>query len=305
MFDRKQAPWGAIAVCAAGCLGAWPAGAADGLRGANAAAMGGAALAHPEDNAAIAANPAMLALAQRYDLAGTFSVDHALDLGWHLSAMDSSRGRIGFGAAWERTVSEPPLSPDEMPGWVVPGETPSNLRKTSVFHAGFGVALDEDRRWSLGLGGQFGQVNHDRLGPSLTGDVDLGLGWHPSEPVTVGLVGQGLLPVGGALATPAAVLVGSRYAIEEGPSVALDLGWQLEDASGLGLLIRGGAEAAIGMARPRLGVRYEGPARRTTLSGGIGAENEVGAVEYAVLVPVGGAFSVRAIQHLLTVRIRT
>jgi len=301
MTTRKRALVAVMIVCSA----SFPALAADGLRGANSLAMGAVAVANATDNAATAANAAMLALEERYDLAGTFDVSHAGDLGWHITAADSTRSRAAFAMGWQRRITNPPPTAAELPGWTVAGVDPVNARRTSLFTAALAYALDEDRTWSVGLSGRVGRVRHDRLGDSLSGDLDVGVGWHPSEEATLGAVVQGVLPIGGILPSPITALVGARYAMTDGPSVAADVGWQLEDASGLGLLVRTGLEVAAGPVRPRLGLRYDGPDRLTTLSGGVGVENEQGAFDYAILVPVGHQFSVQGIVHVISLRIRT
>ena len=278
--------------------------AQDLLHGANIEAVGGASVAHVSDNATITTNPSMLALSERYDFAGALFGQLDGDLGWNLNAADSTKGRVGFGAGWTRHVVNPPLTDDELPGWTAPGVTPTNRRTTSVFSVGLAFAPG-DRKVSFGLGGSIGSVSHDRLGKQLSADMTVGIGVHPSDVATVGLSVQGLLPVDGPENIPVRIIGGTRYALEDGPSVTLDMGWQVQDANGLGFVTNLGAEAAIGMARPRMGFSYDGPDRQATLTGGIGADNPAGALDAAMLIPLGPGFSGKHIRGVLTVRIRT
>jgi hypothetical protein len=281
-----------------------PAAAAQEMRGANTVAIGGAAVAQSEDNSAIAANPAALGSTSRYDLSASFDVTPGTAIGWNLSAMDSSKGAVGFGAAWQRTSSDPAFEDDELPGWKEPGTTPSNHRVADVLTAAIAFAPDE-REWSIGLSGTWSQERHVRLGGAATADLSVGGAWHPSEAATVGLVVRDVLPVGNALTRPAAVEAGARYALPEGAAAAIDVGWQLEEANRLGLLLRGGFEGGAGPARFRIGGRYDGPSRTGGLTLGGGATNDAGAIDYAMDIPVGTPFALEAIRHVFTVRIRT
>ncbi|MFT6162547.1 MAG: hypothetical protein ACJAZO_002173 [Myxococcota bacterium] len=276
----------------------------DGLQGANIVALGGASVANHEDNVAIAANPAMLALKPRYDLSGTVFGQLDGDLGWNLNAVDSSKGIFAFGAGWERVIINPPLTDDDLPGWTTPSVTPTNRRKTSIFHIAASVSA-KDRLFSFGVSGTMGTVSHDRLGKQLTGDLSAGFGLRPSDNATFGLVAHGLLPIDSPEAIPVSTVLGARYGLNEGPSIALDVGWQFEDPNGLGLIMRVGAEGAVGMARPRLGFSYDGPERQTALTGGIGADNPAGAVDFGAEVPLGPDFSGKQIRAVLTLRLRT
>lgn len=276
----------------------------EGLQGANIVAMGGASIANPVDNVSISANPAMLSLQPRYDLSGTVFGQLDGDLGWNLNAVDSSKGIFAFGAGWERVIVNPPLTDIDLPGWTAPGVTPTNRRKTSIFHAAASVGT-KDRLFSFGLSGTMGTVAHDRLGKQLTGDLSAGLGLRPSDTSTFGLVMHGLLPIESPERIPVSTMLGARYALEDGPSIALDLGWQFEDPNGLGFISRIGAEGAVGMARPRLGFSYDGPERQAAVTGGIGADNPAGAVDLGVEVPVGPDVSVKKIRAVLTIRLRT
>jgi hypothetical protein len=276
----------------------------EGLQGANIVAMGGASVANHEDNVSIAANPAMMALKPRYDLSGTLFGQLDGDVGWNLNAVDSSKGIFAFGAGWERVIINPPLTDVDLPGWTTPGVTPTNRRKTSIFHVGASVSA-KDRLISFGVSGTMGTVSHDRLGKQLTGDLSAGIGLRPSQTSSFGLVAHGLLPVESPERIPVSALLGARYGLEEGPSIALDVGWQFEAPNGLGLITRVGAEGAVGMARPRLGFSYDGPERQAALTGGIGADNPAGAVDLGFEVPLGADFSGKQIRGVLTIRLRT
>jgi len=278
--------------------------AQDLLHGANIEAVGGASIAHVADNATIATNPAMLAMAPRYDFAGSLFGQPSGDLGWNLNAMDSSKGILGFGAGWTRTITDPPLSDADLPGWVTPGVDPTNKRRASLFSVAMAIAPG-DRKFSVGIGGTMGTVSHDRLGSKLMGEMSFGLGYRATDEATFGLVAQGLLPVDNVEAQPVQVLLGTRYALEDGPSIAFETGWQFEDANGLGFISRVGVEAVAGIIRPRLGYSYEGAERKSTVTAGIGGENPSGGLDAAVLVPLGKGFSGRDIRGVITLRLRT
>lgn len=284
---------------------AWPvAHAADGQQGANILALGGASVADPEDNTTLLSNPAMLGMTPRYDFSGSFFLQPDLDHGWNLNAVDSSKGIVAFGAGWERGITNPPLTDEELPGWVRPGVEPTNLRRTSLFTAAFSIT-PKDRKFSFGVSGTMGTSKHDRLGKQLTGELGVGLGWRPSEVLTLGLAGRDLLPTTSAASEPASVLAGLRYGIEEGPSFTMDAGWQIEDHNGLGLQLKMGAEAAFGIARPRLGYAYDGPLRQSHITAGFGGENDAGAVDLGVDLPVGGEADLSDTRIMLSVRLRT
>ncbi|MBW1877795.1 MAG: hypothetical protein JRI25_18180, partial [Deltaproteobacteria bacterium] len=171
--------------------------AGDEIYGANVEASGRAVAGHPADNASITVNPGLLGLTERYDLHGHVGLGPDGALEWAVSAMDSRTSSLAFGFAWRRTLAEPELTLDEMPGWRVPGEPIPNRKRTHELTAAFAYPVSGagEMRFSFGINGTLRIHNDDRQGHYLSGNADAGLGVRVDERWSMGLVGYNLLPL--------------------------------------------------------------------------------------------------------------
>ena len=165
------------------------------LYGANIAGAGGAAVAHPADNASITVNPGMLGTTKRYDVGGAFAYGPSADLFWGVSVLDShTNDIIAFAFAYTGTQTNPTFLTDELPGWTPADVAPTNLKSEH----GFTIAVNKplwDRRIGLGISGTLIAFNREHVGSGTTGNMDVGIGFRPLEYLSVGFVGENFLPV--------------------------------------------------------------------------------------------------------------
>jgi len=280
-----------------------PARAGDDFQGANVEAMGRAVVANPTDNATITHNPGVMGLAERYDLGGWFDLGPTGDLEWGVSALDSRTAPVAFGLSWRRTVAEPPITLDEMPGWVQPSVTVPNVKRTHEITAAVAVPID-DHKFSVGLNGTLILRNDDRGGKTVNGDTDLGAGWQIDESWAVGLVGHNLLPVKGQADLPTGVTAGVHFEKSNIAAWAFDLDWQTSGSPVFPLSFRLGGEALANAFRPRLGYRFYGATGTHCLIPGIGGENESGAIDYSLAIPLSGATRLKDLIHTFSVRVK-
>jgi hypothetical protein len=278
----------------------------DEIYGANVEASGRAVAGNPADNASITVNPGLLGLSERYDLHGHVGLGPDGALEWAVSAMDSRTSALAFGIAWRRTLAEPELTLEEMPGWRVPGEPIPNRKRAHELTAAFAYPFlgKGDMRYSFGINGTLRFHDDDRRGRHLSGNADVGLGVRFDERWSVGLAGSNLIPLKDQPDLPAGILAGARF---EEPSVAawsLDAGLQFQDADGLPLVLRTGGELLIGTTRPRIGYRFEGPTREHWGTVGVGADSEAGSVEYSLSIPLVDTLRPSSLRHRFSVRVR-
>lgn len=291
-------------VLLAAFFAAFPARAGSDAWLADRAAMGQVLMGVPDSNSSITGNPGALGLTERYDLAGHLGLGPEGALEWGVSALDARTSGVAFGLGWRRTIADPPITLDDMPGWVVPGEPIPNRKRAHEFTAALAVPV-ADRDWSFGLNGTVRTRNDDRGGFSLEGNLDAGLAGRLSEQWTVGLAGRNLLPLPGQVDLPAGVTAGVYF---EEPSLiewGLDVDWQFEgiQSDGLGLGVRTGVELHTGDVRPRLGYRFVGPTGVHALSAGIGGVNEHGGIDYALSVPLISGLRGSSLMHTLSLRV--
>ena len=113
-----------IAVFAAflAALSASPALAGDDFYTARAEGLGRATLADPYGNTTLSTNPGMMGILERYYFHGAYRIGPTSDMEWSFSALDARTAPVAFGIAYRGTFEKPPITLDEMPGFIVPGE---------------------------------------------------------------------------------------------------------------------------------------------------------------------------------------
>ena len=174
-----------------------PARAAEVVHSADLAGMGGASVAASESNAALTANPSLIALHRRYDLHAHGRLGYDSRGEWGVSAVDARTSRhVALGVIYYGDRSHPELRTSELPGWTEPGVTPSNVKRHHNIVAALAFPLFE-RRLSFGLSGTVSFFDHDRQGTGSTGNLDAGFGWHATEWLVLGVSGRNLLPIDG------------------------------------------------------------------------------------------------------------
>jgi hypothetical protein len=291
-----------LAVFAA-LLVAIPARAGDDFQGANIEALGRAAVANPTDNSTISLNPGAMALAERYDVSGWFDLGPTGDLEWGISALDSRTAPIAFGVSWRRTVAEPPITLAEMPGWVQPGVAVPNVKRTHEVTIAIAGPID-DRKFSVGVNGTVIIRHDDRGGNAVNGNADVGAAWQIDKEWAVGLAGRNLIPLKGQVGLDTGITAGVHYERKDIAAWAFDLDWQTSGQPVFPLSFRLGGEALVSAFRPRLGYRFDGATGTHWLVPGIGGENDSGAIDYALAIPLSGATRWKDLVHTFSVRVK-
>ncbi len=267
--------------------------------GADMTAQGGATLAADESNASITTNPGLLSLNRRYDFNGQFAYGPNGGLHWAAGGMDgrtSDYVSLGFVYAGDR--HEPPLTTSELPGFWEVGEHIPNVKRQHDFVLALGTPIVRDRL-AVGVGGHLTVFNNDRDGKGATGNVDVGMGFKASDYVTFGISGNNLVPIDPLSDRPLTAGGGMRI---HGPVGAIEVDGGYLDGTGNGTpaYVATGAELAPRSARLRGGYRYEGVAKQSILTAGLGVFSEGGALEYGIEIPLGGGFA--STSHVIGVR---
>ncbi|MBN2800096.1 MAG: hypothetical protein JXX28_13205 [Deltaproteobacteria bacterium] len=253
----------------------------------------GGAVALPGDTAAMYDNPAALALEERYDLLGWGSLAPSGDREGGLAVHDARSGAFALGLSLRLDHRTPAWTDADLPGWVADGVLPSNTRRGR--EGAFAVALPLlDRRLTLGIGGLAQQMERDSADPEWMGEASVGVAGRLGAGLTVGVSGQGLLPHSLSGRDPATWTGGVRYLLDGVGAIAGSAGLDVAGAPRGAL----GLEARPGQVRARAGWRYQEGGH--ALQGGVGVENEAGALDYGITVPLGGGEAI----HGLSIRIR-
>lgn len=277
--------------------------AGDDFYGANLEGMGRAAVGNPAETASLSLNPGAIALTERYDFEGIVAVGPTGGLEWTLAALDARTAPIGFGIAWRRTIARPPITLDEMPGWIVPGEEIPNKKRSHEITVALAVpALD--RSLSFGVGGTLILRNDDRGGKSTTGNVDVGGAYMIDDQWTVGVAGRNLVPLPEHPDLATGITAGVHFREEFLASWAFDVDAQLGGDPEFPMSFRTGGELTVNAFRPRLGYRFEGLDTTHWITPGVGGENESGAIEYALAVPLIGRLRFKDLVHTFSLRVR-
>ena len=263
-----------------------PSQAAEGVVAANLGAMGGAAAAASEDNAAITVNPGLLALHERYDLHGHFQYGPSAVSQWGASVVDSRTSKwltLGFYYAGDR--GNPPIRTEDLPGWTLPGETPTNLRRHHNLTMGAATHAFQ-RRLSFGLSGTWAIFNHDLQGSGSTGNMDAGIGARPTDWLDLGVAGRNLVPVDDIGVLPMTFVGGARVHGRPGALLA-DVEWREEVTRNSPITVAAGGEVLIREAAcVRAGWRLDGPLNEHRLTTGVAATGPAGSLDLAFELPV-------------------
>src|SRR5690606_27353373 len=143
-------------------------------------------------------------------------------------------------------------------GWApVSGEP---LTKRLQFHdITFAVAAPFlDHRLSVGVNGTLSIFQGDYVESGVTGNLDVGLAALPVKALSVGLVGENLLPIADQADTPSRLTFGVRGGKEDMIVGAGDVSVQLEQLSGSRVSGGLGVEGSVKIVRLRGGYRYVG-----------------------------------------------
>ncbi|TNE91471.1 MAG: hypothetical protein EP330_05115 [Deltaproteobacteria bacterium] len=276
-----------------------PAVASEAHLGANTVATGGASTALPKDNSAITGSPGAMALVERYDGMGFGSIGPASALRYGLSAMDSRTGSVAFGIAYRRGQVNLPITDADLPGWIEPGTEPTNKEFTHDLTVALGAPI-ADRKLSVGVNGTFLWWKRERRGQGFSGNADLGIAAAPHELFSAALTGRNLLFMLDDEDMPLAGVLGLRVGSVDTVHGLVDV----EVAEGSGLTLRAGVDGSAGPSRMRAGYAWDGVLEQHQVSWGLGIENEAGAFEYAMRVPLtNNDRGVGGLLHTISVRV--
>ncbi len=293
--------------------------AADDVAAANVSAMGGAAAGRNADNSAVTVNPGALPLARRYDFDGHFSYGPSTDMTWSGSVVDTqTNDHVSFGVTYLGRILQlraedlvagfagrfcEPFLDDELPGWFETGVDPVNTKQIHGFTIGIATPL-WDRRIGLGLSGRMDVFDSAARGTGVTGNMDVGLGFAPIPALSFGIAGRNVLPVADQSDTPTAVVGGAHVAFPPWFAATADFQWQTEQVAVAPYTIGAGLEGGVASVRARTGYRYDGTFGTHNYTWGLGLENDAGAIDYSMSIPVGGPVAPADLVQFLSVRIK-
>jgi len=250
---------------------------------ANVLGMGGVAVADVSDNSSITVNPGLMALTRRYDFHGHYKLGPSGGGHWAATAMDGQTSRfLWMGIAYSGDAFRPALQTSELPGWKIPGEEIENKKRYHDFTLAVSVPIVSERL-ALGINGGLSLFNHDRQGRGITGNADAGLGFRPTQWLSIGVVGENLIPIQSDRSLGAQA--GIRVFNDAIGAVEVDGGYRHADSEGIGLGV--GAEKNAGMARIRLGYDIDLPTVVQRVSWGLGLVGDGGSFEYGMAIPLG------------------
>jgi hypothetical protein len=258
--------------------------AADPVFGANSTAMGETGVADPTDNVAITLNPGMLALTERYDFAGSFSFGPQEGLHWSTSAMDGrTSDYVAAGVSYAGDHTNPPLSQDDMPGWVAEDENVENVRRTHDFTGAFSVPMAK-RRLAVGMGFTVGIYDFDRHGSGWTFDAMAGVGVRATDWLTFGGSYRNFVPGPNAQDRVPDARVGARAEVATQFAVEADLVMTvLDDRLPFGF--GAGGELMLGAARIRAGYKLD-EEHVSNIAFGLGWDGDGAGLDFGFLSPV-------------------
>lgn len=187
--------------------------------------MGGAAAASPDDNSALTLNPAVIALAERYDLHGLFRYGGAAGMHWGATVVDSRTSEhFAAGLSYTGTRFDGPLVPGETAGWKLPGQPVANQKRMHDLTFAGAVPLFQ-RKLALGVNANVSRYDHDRLGTGTWFNIDAGLAARPVEWLVLSAAGKNLLPIDHFGDRPLGLLGGVRLQDSSIGALEFDLEW--------------------------------------------------------------------------------
>lgn len=292
-----------IAIAALAIAFATQAEAGEDVHGARTASMGSAAAADPSDDSAVTVNPSLLGLTERYD--GDFQLrvggPDLITVGG--SAVDSrTASPVAFGLTYQFSKRNPPLTEDDLPGWVPLDEDPTNFQNTHLMAAGLAVPV-LDRKLSFGVSGTVLIWNHEHQGSGIAHDYDVGIAAAPFEALSIGVTGRNLVPFPSVPVDMDPSILGGVSLHGAVGALAVDGEYRL-DPTAAPFALRAGAELTPGSGRLRAGFRSEGGSD-SWLTWGFGAQNDTSAVEYGMSLPLSGLDAFGDIMHHIAIRLRT
>lgn len=284
MMPCKRLPFVMLSTLYATFAGASPAGEA---LGAEALAMGGAAAASPGDNSALTLNPAVIGLAERYDLHATFRYGPSAGIHWGGSLVDSRTSQhLAAGLSYTGTRFEGPLVPGEQAGWTLPGVPVANRKRMHDVTFALAVPLLE-RRLSVGVNGNVSRYDHDRFGEGTWFNTDVGLAARPVDWLVISAAGRNLLPLDHFGDRPLAVLGAVRVEDADIGALELDVEWvDLEADRRIGWAA--GAAKTLGKSAVlRAGFRDDVLRERRDVTFGFGLKGGGASISWGAAVPLG------------------
>jgi hypothetical protein len=259
-----------------------PAFSSDAPRGPHALAMGATDTADPASNDAIRVNPGLMGLLPRYDLAayGAWG-DRGYDVA---GSVVDSQAFVTAGVGYRRLVHEPEFTDADLPGWLADGQLPANVKRFHEIAVGVAIPFFE-RRLSFGVGGVYAFTDHDLDDRATGGNANIGIAASPVHGLTVGLDGHNLNPLGSSDDAAPGVSLGARHRGALG-AVAVELARDFGPTNS-SWTARAGIDRAFETVHTRLGWwASTGELGRHNLTAGVGFENEEGAFDVAVAVPL-------------------
>lgn len=254
---------------------------------AEAAGMGGAAVADPRDNSNTTVNPALLGLIERYDFAGFFVGGPSNELGWHVSAIDGRTSkRLGFGVAYNGGLLSRPFATGDLPGWITQDEELLDRSQTHDITLGIAVPV-LDRKLSFGINGTVSIWDNPFKGNGVTGNLDLGFAARPIEQLTIGLVGSSILPIDGQAGDPASIGFALRGGVEDMIVGTAQLEARVEDFDDGIFRVRAGLEGTAKLVHLRAGWDWSQITDQHRVSVGLGVfTSKIGTLDYGIQIPI-------------------
>lgn len=273
--------------------------AADWL-GARSLARGGTGLADGDDAAAVGANVATIALADRYDVvAGGVRGPDDTWLGG-VAAADSRTSVVTLGATYTYSADNVPPTGASLPGWLVLGEALDN----PTSHQGLSVGLAYPflgRKLAIGVTGRYDWRASENDGNASAFNFGASIAARPDETVTLALAIQNVLDLDYA-DTRRLVDLGARW--QPGPYLALEASLQTEwmgNPFEESLAEHAGVDVfAVEWLALRAGWQHEDGLHQ--VGGGIGLVSERAAIDYGISGEVGSNDPLR-LWHGLDLRV--
>ena len=277
--------------------------AADPVAAANFAGQGSTLLVAHEDNAALTANPSVIALTRRYDIQAMGALGPSGGSGWGASIVDNQTSPwLALGFVYSGRRSEPALLDRELPAYRIPGEDVSNVRRRHDMTLALSGSMLE-RRLAVGVSGTLQLFNNDRDGDGAVGDLDVGISGHATPWLVLGAAGRNLVPSWGGRDLPLAVGGGARVHTNR-IAVGAQAEW-LDQKADLPVNISGGLDLPLGaVPRIRGGYRYEGKGQRQWLTTGVGFVGPDGSFDFSALLPLDEQISIGSVGWGMSMNLR-